>query len=81
MNDAVAFTYYSRFYTQHIFWNVIRQPNHIYDKKDIDERLRKFDFHIESMENKQAFRAFLEFLSREVGYEENLYSGLSGTNG
>ena len=37
----------------------------LFEAKDLDKRLKTMDFHIESAENRQAFRAFLEFIQRE----------------
>ena len=46
------FAYYSRFYIQHLYWNVVRLPNSngfsIFEEKDIDNRLKSIDFHIET---------------------------------
>lgn len=63
------FAYYSRFYIQHLYWNVVRLPNKngfsIFEEKDIDDRLKQMEFHVETDQDKQTFRAFLEFLQRE----------------
>lgn len=64
--DTEAFTYYCRFYVLHLYWNMVRTPDKsgfsIFEEKDIDKRLEGIDFHIETIENRQAFRAFLEFI-------------------
>ena len=41
----------------------------IFEEKDIDKRLETIDFHVETDENRKAFRAFLEFLQRESQYK------------
>ena len=64
--DSEAFTYYCRFYTLHLYWNMVRLPDKsgfsIFEEKDLDKRLQGIDFHINTDENRQAFRAFLEFI-------------------
>lgn len=64
--DSEAFTYYCRFYTLHLYWNMVRLPDKsgfsIFEEKDLDKRLQGIDFHITTDENRQAFRAFLEFI-------------------
>lgn len=71
--DKEAFAYYSRFYILHLYWNMVRLPDKsgssIFEEKDIDKRLETMDFHIETDENRKAFRAFLEFLQRESQYK------------
>lgn len=71
--DTETFIYYSRFFIQHLYWNMVRLPDkngyYIFEEKDIDARLKSTDFHIETVENKQAFRAFLEFIQRESQYK------------
>lgn len=51
---------------------------HIFEEKDLDERLKKTDFHIETNENRQAFRAFLELIQRESQYK-GIYSLIHNT--
>lgn len=64
--DTEAFAYYSRFYIQHLYWTMVRAPDKngyfIFEEKDLDARLKNTDFHINTAENRQAFRAFLEFI-------------------
>lgn len=71
--DAEAFAYYSRFYIQHLYWNMVRMPckngYQVFEEKDLDARLEATDFHIDTKENRQAFRAFLEFIQRESVYK------------
>lgn len=64
--DTEAFAYYCRFYVLHLYWNMVRLPDKsgssVFEEKDIDKRLEGIDFHIKTDENRQAFRAFLEFI-------------------
>lgn len=52
---------------------MVRQPNSagsaIFEQKDIDARLQSTEFHVETDENKQAFRAFLEFMNNESKFK------------
>lgn len=80
--DLDAFAYYSRFFVQHLHWNMVRTPckngYHVFEEKDLDARLKATDFHIKTTENRQAFRAFLEFLQRESTYR-NLFRLIHNT--
>ena len=73
--DTEAFTYYSRNFVQHLYWNMVRVPDKkngisfIFEDKDLDARLKQTDFHIETPANRQAFRAFIEFIQRESQIE------------
>lgn len=64
--DTDAFAYYCRFFVIHLYWNMVRLPDKsgssVFEEKDIDKRLEGIDFHITTDENRQAFRAFLEFI-------------------
>jgi hypothetical protein len=81
-NDLDTFAYYSRFYIQHLHWNMVRTPckngYHVFEEKDLDARLKGTNFHIKTSENRQAFRAFLEFLQRETTYR-NLFRLIHNT--
>ena len=64
-NDADAFVFYSRFYVQHLYWTMVRKPVDgawIYEEADVDKRLKSMDFHVDTDQRRQAFRAFLEFM-------------------
>lgn len=71
--DQEEFTYYSRFYIQHLYWNMVRQPNKagsaIFEQKDIDARVQSTDFYVETDDNKLAFKAFLEFVAKESKFK------------
>ena len=71
--DKEAFIYYSHYYIQHLYWNMVRLPDKsgssIFEEKDLDARLETMDFHIGSNDNRLAFRAFLELLQQEAQYK------------
>ena len=65
-NDPEAFAYYSRFYIQHLYWSLVKATPWVFEEWDIDDRLKATEFHIETSEHRQAFRAFLELVQREA---------------
>ena len=71
--DKETFIYYSHFYILHLYWNMVRLPDKsgssIFEDKDLDKRLETMDFHIETNDNRLAFRAFLELIQKEAQYK------------